>query len=36
MTPRKRIFLGVVFVFFVMVCGFVARTAVGARFFVPS
>jgi hypothetical protein len=35
MTRRRRIILGVVFVFFMMVCGFVAGTAIGVRFFVP-
>ena len=35
MTRRGRIALGVVFVFFMAVCGFVAGTAIGARFLVP-
>jgi hypothetical protein len=35
MTRRSRIVLGVVFVFFMMVCGLVAGAFVGGRFFVP-
>lgn len=35
MTRRGRIALGVVFVFFMAVCGFLAGTVIGARFLVP-
>ena len=35
MTRRRRIILGVVFVFFMLVWGFVAGAYVGGRFFVP-
>lgn len=35
MTRRRRVVLSIVFVFFMMVCGLVAGTYVGGRFFVP-